>query len=369
MSKRLSSLMAAAAALQAVAPRADAAEATDRTEMGFKYLDYTDYQTDGGGERDRIHVRAPMTWLRAALDERTELAGTLVMDSVSGASPWYLSTLSGASGTGISEWRRALDLKVTRFFERVAVGVNAAVSSENDYLSQSAGVDLRIDSEDRNTTLAVGFGAASDKIGSSNNPRLDEERHTRDLFVGVTRVIDPLSIVQSNLSYSDGSGYFDDPYKPLDHRPDQRRKLAWLTRYRRFIPDWDAAIHADYRYYRDSWGVRAHTLEAALHQPLKGGWSLRPTLRYHSQDGADFFEPTFPPPIFGTLYSADQRLASFGAVTVGLKVIKEVNDRLSFDFGVERYRQRADLHWGGDGSPNLEPFDARILFAGVNYRF
>ncbi len=365
MSKPPSSLMAAAAALQALGPRAEGAEPPEGGEMALKYLDYIDYQ----GERDRIHVRAPMAWLRAALDERTELAGTLVMDSVSGASPWYLSTLSGASGKGIGEWRRALDLKATRYFERVAVGMSASLSSEHDYLSQAAGVDLRIDSDDRNTTLALGVGVAADKIGSSNDPRLREKRRTRELFVGLTRVIDPLTIVQSNLSYNAGDGYYDDPYKPLDHRPDKRRKLAWLTRFRRFIPDWDAALHADYRYFRDSWGVRAHTLETTLHLPLERGWSLRPTLRYHSQDEADFFLSTFPPPRFGELYSADHRLSSFGALTVGLKVSKRIDDRLSFDFGIERYRQRAELHWGGEGSPNLEPFDARILFAGIHYRF
>ncbi|GAB6041404.1 DUF3570 domain-containing protein [Endothiovibrio diazotrophicus] len=364
MSKSLSALMAAAAALHVVTP-AGAGEATDHTEMAFKYLDYIDYQKD----QDRIHVRAPMAWLRAPLDERTEVTGTLVMDSVSGASPWYLSTLSGASGKGISEWRRALDLKVTRYFDRLTVGFSAGVSSENDYLSQSLGLDLRYDSDDRNTTYAVGIGHAGDRIGSTNNAWLSETRSTRDLFAGVTRVIDPLSIVQSNLSYSDGSGYYDDPYKPLDHRPDNRRKLAWLTRYRRFIPDWDAALSADYRYYRDSWGVRAHSIELALQQPLKDGWSLRPSVRYHTQDAADFFQASFPPATFGSIYSADQRLASFGAVTLGLKVSKEVNDQLTLDFGVERYRQRASLHWGSDGSPNLEPFDARILFAGLNYRF
>ncbi len=362
MSKTLKALMTAAAALPGLA---QAATVADQTTLGIKYLDYLDYQKD----RDRIRVRAPMAWLDTALDDKTELSGSMTYDSVSGASPWYLSTVSGASGKGISETRRAMDAKLTRLFEKFSLGLSGSVSTEHDYLSRSAGLDARVDSDDRNTTYAAGFAVTADDIGSTNNPFLKEERTTRDYFVGITQVLTPLAIVQSNLALSDGTGYFSDPYKPLDMRPRERRQLAWLTRYRQYLPQFDAALHADYRYFSNDWGIHAHTVELAWYQPVGAGWTLRPSLRYYTQNAADFFQPSFPPAIFGSLYSADQRLSAFGSLTTGIKVLKVLPGGYTFDAGFDFYQQKSSLKLGGGGSPGIEPLYAKIVYLGIGRSF
>ena len=58
-----------------------------------------------------------------------------------------------------------------------------------------------------------------------------------DFLVGVTQALIADAIVQSNLTYSRGHGYYSDPYKPLDTRPDERRIFAWLTRYNQYFPE------------------------------------------------------------------------------------------------------------------------------------
>ncbi|HZV64336.1 MAG TPA: DUF3570 domain-containing protein, partial [Telluria sp.] len=126
-----------------------------------------------------------------------------------------------------------------------------------------------------------------------------------------------------------------------------------------------------YRYYRDTFGIRAHTLSEEYVQPLGGGWTLTPSARLYSQSAASFYfdavyDPVFGPPsppnfqfTPGLLITQDQRMAAFGALTLGLKAEKKLGADWVVDVKFEDYQQRAALHLGGTGSPGLAPFYAR----------
>src|SRR5688572_20212745 len=82
------SLLAAALALPGLAATlasgiARAEEPPERTSLDQRYLYYRDYQP---GER-RMHIRAPSFYLVAPLANRYALSGSVVVDSMSGASP------------------------------------------------------------------------------------------------------------------------------------------------------------------------------------------------------------------------------------------------------------------------------------------
>ena len=55
---------------------------------------------------------------------------------------------------GVTDYRTAGNAKLTKYFNPVAVGVGAAVSSERDYLSRALSLDVGVSSDDRNRTLA-----------------------------------------------------------------------------------------------------------------------------------------------------------------------------------------------------------------------
>ncbi|MEP7207119.1 MAG: DUF3570 domain-containing protein [Casimicrobiaceae bacterium] len=365
---RSTALLAAAMALPGVTPGiAGAQDVADDGVIALKYLDYRDWQPGAA----RMRVRAPGLYVRKPLPDSTVLEGTLVHDTMSGASPLYFNTLSGASGIGVTDYRTAGDVKVTRDLGRYAFGVGAAISAERDYLSRALSTDLRISSEDRNRTWTLGFAGAADRIDSVNGVALDERRHTLEILVGVTQVLSATTLVQSNLAYATGHGYYDDPYKLLDARPDHRRTLAWLTRVNQRVPALDATVQMGYRFVSDSFGSDVHTLELAWVQTLPHGIALTPSLRYTSQSAADFYhDPPFPRGfVRGGLYTADTRLAAFGAVTPGLKVAVELGAGWSVDFKLEAYRQRAQWRLGGGGSPGIEPLSARWVQIGAARRF
>ena len=265
-------------------------------------------------------MHSPSLYLLKPLSDSLAAEGSLVYDGISGASPLYHNTLSGASGKGgVTDYRTAGDVKLTKYFDGAAVGVGAAISSERDYLSRALSLDVRVSSDDRNRTYAFGIGGASDNINSTNGVAEGKHRRTVDLLLGVTQALSAEAIVQSNLTWSAGHGYYSDPYKTIDIRPDGRRILAWLTRYNQHLPRSDATLSLSYRYARDSFGSDSHTVEAAWHQPLADGWSIRPGLRYYTQAAADFyFDPPFPQGFsFGEPYTADTRLSAFGALNPG----------------------------------------------------
>jgi len=361
-------LLAAALALPGIAStEADAQSAPDRGLVELKVLDYRDWQPGA----NRMSVRSPSLYAVKPLSDTLVIEGSLVYDSMSGASPLWYNTLSGASGLGVTDYRTAGDVKLTKYFDGVAIGVGAAVSSERDFLSRAGSLEVRLFSEDRNRTWAVAFAGTRDRINPVNGVVVDAPRNTLDFLVGVTQALSSNSIVQSNVTYSRGHGYYSDPYKPLDTRPDRRTVFAWLTRYNRHFPTPDATLRLSYRYLHDSFGSNSSALEATWYQPLRDEWSIAPSLRYYTQDAADFyFEPPFPQGYTaGRDYTADTRLSAFGAFTPSITVARSFADGWRAGLKVAFYRQRASWQLAGNGSPGLEPFSARWIEAGISRSF
>jgi len=338
-----------------------AGSAPEQTSMGFKYLDYKDYQRSG----DRIKIVEPMIWLDAPLTSDLQLQANVVVDTITGASPVFQNTLV----SGIEDRRRAGDVKLTKYFDDFSVAAGVAASKELDYESRSVNLETRIDFNQKNTTLALGVGLTRDKIGSTVDPTLDERRRSTDVMVGVTQIIDSLSLVQTNLALSWGQGFYSDAYKALDTRPDERRQAVGLVRYVRYVPKLDGALHADYRYFTNDWGVRAHTFDFSWYQNVGESWKVIPGLRYYSQQRADFYSTQFPPTAPFTYFSTDQRLSTFGGITTSLKVSKNFAYGWQADMKYEFYRQDASLHLGGEGSPGVEPFYARAWTFGISRSF
>lgn len=361
-------LIAAALALPGILPStAHAQAAPDQGVVALRYYDYRDWQPGAS----RMTVRSPTLYALLPLSDTATLEGSVTHDTMSGASPLFHNTLSGASGLGVTDYRTAGDFKYTKYLDGDALAVGAAYSDERDYVSRAGLFEWRHWSDDRNRTYVVGVGATHDRIDSSNGVALHKRRETFDLLVGVTQVLNAQSIVESSITYSQGRGYYSDPYKLLDTRPDHRRVLAWLTRYNHHWPELDATVRVSYRYLHDSFGDQSHAIEASWVQSLPEGFVVTPTLRYYTQSAANFyFDPPFPQgAVEGRPYTADTRLSAFGAITAGLRVAKAIGPDVTIDVALNFYRQRSDWRVGGSGSPDLLPFSARWIELGIEKRF
>lgn len=352
--------------------------------MGMRVL----YYKESGG---RMKVTEPVLWLKTPVADDWEVSVSGTLDIVSGASPEIVSNrtgtpvqiLSGASGA-ITDRRTAGDVAIKRKFGDHTFSVTRSMSSEDDYTSYAAGANATFDFNERNTTLALGVGKSNDRVRSTIDPTLNARRDIRDYLLGITQILDRNALIQTNLTRSIGTGYYNDPYRLTqslirngtftslnffqDVRPASRAQWAWLTRFKRALPEQKAVITAEYRYFTDDWGIRAHTVYGSRLQTVNDVWKWEAGLRYYSQRQANFYRPeilTLPAP---AITSSDQRLASFGALEPSVKAIVQLTDALSLDCGVSLYRQQGNWKIGG-GSPSFQPLRAVLVNTGLVYRF
>ncbi|HZX27272.1 MAG TPA: DUF3570 domain-containing protein [Telluria sp.] len=347
----------------------------EQASLSVSYLDYRDWQQN----LDRIGVHSPSVELVLPLAGKWSVRGSLVSDTISGASTRYHTAISGASH--FKEKRNAGDLSVTRYFPRASLTVDAGRSGENDYVSHFASVRGTVSSEDNNTTWLGGVGVANDTINPVNLIVENERKHSTELMAGVTQVLTPRDLAQVLLTHVRGRGYFSMPYKYVDQRPREHDQDTILLRWNHAFGQHGVASRASYRYYTDSYGVRAHTWQEEVVTPLANGWTLTPLVRAYSQSAADFYfdavydsrlGPPFPPGYsFADKgpHTADQRLSAFGALTLGLKVEKEIGRNATVDLRYERYRQRGSWRLFGAGSPGLLDFEARSIVLGLTVRW
>ncbi len=374
ISRKTGSILAAACALPGVALAEGAP--TDGV-VGFKYLFYKDLQPG----LDRITVNSPSAFVLLPLGTAWSVEGAFVYDAVSGATPRYHTAVSSASK--MTEERTAADFKVTRYFRRAALSAGLATSTEHDYKSFANSVDLRLATDDNNTTFSIGYGRSSDKInptgGGQSGGVYNEKKNSYDYLLGVTKVLSANDVIKLNRTEVRGKGYFNDPYKQADDRPRTRNQTAWLAQWNHHFEGLHGTLRSSYRYYSDSYDVKAHTFGFEYAQEMDSGWVVTPLLRYHTQSAAYFYYdpvydpvgPPYPPgyPASPWLYSSpDQRLSAFGGVTVGLKVAKTFG-RWTTDFRYDYLQQRGDWRMSGSGSPGLQPFMAHTFMFGASRKF
>ena len=154
-------------------------------------------------------------------------------------------------------------------------------------------------------------------VRRSAAPPTTASKHALDFLFGVTQVLNANAIVQSNLTYYTGHGYYTDPYKLGDSRPDHRRTFAWLTRYNQYLPRATRRCGSRTATSTIRSATDSNMLEVAWYQPLPHGFAVTPSLRYYTQSAAYFY---YGPPLGngfvpGQPYTADTRLAAFGALT------------------------------------------------------
>jgi hypothetical protein len=185
--------------------------------------------------------------------------------------------------------------------------------------------------------------------------------------MSVSQILNQTSLIQTGLNITHLSGYLSDPYKLNDRRPDSRTQTAWTTSWRKYLAGVDAALHADYRYYHDSFGINSHTVDVNWYQNIGASLQVIPGFRYYNQTAADFFTPTLNFAVTLPLQATDYRLSNYGAVSGGLKLQWLVQD-FTLSLAAERYHANADYAISdGAQSPALVSFN-RYSF-GLDFQF
>ena len=300
-----------------------------------------------GGDNRRYDVNIRQFRLLSPVGRNWSLGLDLSRETMSGASPWGTSAgVDGEpalimSGATIRDTRTETGVTATRYGDDHSIGLTLTRSTEDDYEAFSPSLFGEWTFNDALTSLSASVSWSSDVVEPTDAAAFGrvsrEERRSRSASIGVSQVIDRSSAVYAGLSVTDHAGFLSDPYKLRDVRPDGRFERALSIRYRHFLDGPDAAVHLDYRYFDDNWGVASHTLHTSWYQNFGPSFQVVPSVRYYSQSEADFYRSVDD---FGlpadAHQSSDFRLSAYGAFTFGVKGVVRQPD-WSLTISADRY--------------------------------
>lgn len=375
-------VLAFSALLGCLAPRATRAESS----IAYKHEDYR----ESGG---RIAVKTDGAYIEHDIGTSTQFKFEGILDAIAGATPNGRPAPAGSDQVPLaqlSERRKAWSASLAHQFTATRLALGAANSRESDYVSTGWSLNSQTDFNQKNTTLLVGVAGTDDDIKVFyQTPRA--KKRTNDVIVGVTQLLDPRTSLTLNLTWGRQSGYLSDPYKlvqkaievvpglfltqtPRENRPGEREKWIALANVNHALPEAKASLDLAYRFYHDTFGTDAHTLELAWFQRVGEKLILRPGFRYYDQTAADFYYydlnrtaiiPTTegPPRTDGPFYSSDYRLSEMRTFTYGLKAIWRITDALHLDAAYERY----DMRGTDDVTPRSAYAQADIWTIGAKF--
>ncbi len=351
-SKALAALTQAALVLPGLATAAEI-----QTDYLFSHYQERDIRGSnlGGGSAERYEIQSHL--FRVVSPYRDNTVGlNLTYESMSGASPWFIQPgadgkpMQVMSGASIREERVDIEGSLSRALLGGVAAVSLGYSTEDDYQAINGGVEFEIEQLETPITWSGGIGFSHDTlepVQKTGITRIDEDnKNSVTLYGGAAIIIDAATVAQISVGYQHHDGFLTDPYKQAwftnlanalpESRPDGRQAWTVSGKLRHHLGSPNAAVHVDYRFYRDDWEIESHTLELAWHQVLPQQWRLSPSLRWYSQSQAFFYAPYYNDFRADGFASSDYRLSPYGALSARVDVLKSIG-ALSLGGGVEYY--------------------------------
>lgn len=301
-------------------------------------IDLLYHSYDGGGTQ----IDGPAILVRKSLGTSVSVSGQYYIDSVSGASidvqAQGVDSTSGASR--YSEERKQYDLGMEYLHDRTTLSLGYSTSKENDYNAETYSFGLSQTFFGDLTTVNLGVSLGQDVVGKNTDPTLALDKEGRKYRLGITQIITKNLIANLNFEtvadrcmdlepdesclnnpyrfvrYTDPStpkGYGEQPeFYPNTHNSD-----AIGIRAIYYLP-YRAIVRADYRTYRDSWGIEASNYEVRYTHPYKDQWIFEVKYRAYEQTGADFYSDLFPFRDAQNFMARDKELSPLTTTTFGL---------------------------------------------------
>ena len=291
---------------------------TGRTTTGTATLEFAAYD-----DSDHVTVFTPSINLGVEPASGLLLRGSYLVDVVSAASVDIVSTAS-------SRWRevrQAGTLGGQYKPGNFGVAVDAALSSEPDYLSYGASLKIIQDFNQKNWTATFGYGYSHDTAGrcdgGSCTPFSVFSRDLdRETFSGeLAWVIDRASTAAVGLSFIFEDGDQSKPYRyipmfsptvapdvprgasidfvnanrlperPLEQLPLSRRRAALVGRFAHRFES--STLRLEERVYNDSWGMLASSTDAKWIVGVGDRFEFWPHTRFHVQSAVSFWERAY----------------------------------------------------------------------------
>ena len=321
---------------------------------------------DGGGTK----VDGPALLVRKELADTVSVYGSYYADSISGASIDVTTTASP-----YKETRQERGVGVDYLHRNTIMGLSYTTSEERDYRANTLGVNVAHDVFDGLTTVTLGYTAGKDEVGKTGTDfKRDVNRYQYRL--GLSQVFTKTFIM--NLDYEGiiEDGYLQSPYRAArlqgllvpERYPGTRDSYAIAVRALKGLTTADdklsSSIRFEYRYFSDTWDIRASAVEAGYQRYFDSRWLGEIHYRYYHQTAASFYSDNFLTQM--NYMARDKELATFKSHSVGAKATYRLFERrygmnraslsLEYDFMRFNYDNFTDTRNG-----QLYAFNANVL--------
>lgn len=346
---------------------------------------------DGGG----VEINGPSLLVRKGITTSTSAFYNFYIDNITSAS---IDVQIG--GSQYLEERTEQTLGVDYLHGKTTMNLSYTDSSENDYEAGTITFGISQDFFGDLSTLTMGYSQGNDTVGKRG--AADQSEITRQNYrVGISQILTKNSSLSFNwetitdeATELNGSGNtLQNPYRAYsfgtvgvdrdfakEKYPRTRTSNAFSVRGNYYLP-WKAAIHADYRWFQDSWGIRGDTFGLNYVHP-KGDWIFDFRYRLYSQSKADFYRDMFDRIDQFDFMARDKELSTFSDNTLGITVTYEFAkngwgwidkgslnlswDRISFEY--EDYRDARESQSDATlaGRESFYAFDADVIQAYIS---
>ncbi len=271
---------------------------------------------DGGGTR----ASGPAVLVRKKVADRISLNATYYVDMVSNASIDVVTTASPYRETR-TEVGGGLDYA----YRDALLTLSASSSREPDYVANRVNFDVAHEVFGGMTTVALGYTRGADQVGKHDTVGFFDRATHWQYRLGVTQILSPRWLLSANLEAMSDDGYLGNPYRAArvfgaavpERDPRTRTSRAAKLRVIGDIGT-GSSVRAEYRYFWDTWAIKAHTLEVGASRHLAPGWLADAQLRYYTQRHALFYSDNASTE---TLYvSRNRQLSSFHSTSLGAKL-------------------------------------------------
>ncbi len=325
---------------------------------------------DGGG----VKIDGPSVLVLKQIGSSFAVSGNYYIDSVTSASIDVVTTASE-----YTEERTESSVGVQYLHDKTIMSGGYTVSDENDYHANSAHFNISQGMFGDLTTVSMGYSLGWDEVGQNGDPTFSEEVDRQHYRVGLSQILTKNWILDFGYEAITDEGYLNNPYRQVrfsdstvpkgysyepELYPNTRTSNAVALRTKYYLP-YRAALHGEYRYFEDTWGIEAHTAELGYTHPWKDRWIFKAKYRYYTQSKADFYSDMFNRSEETNFRARDKELSTFNAHTIGFGATYEfVRDwgliergtvNLSYDHIMFTYDDFRDLTVEGVAAGD-EPF-------------
>jgi hypothetical protein len=218
-------------------------------------------------------------------------------------------------------------------------------SKEPDYKANTSYFSVSQDMFGDLTTLTLGYRRGWDRIYEDRKDSQTQQIVTDTIFyngrpatadhrgysLSLSQILTRNAILGFNYELLTDQGYLANPYRKIRYLspgqgagftlanqvyPNTRTSYAASAQLKYYLP-YRAALTGQYRYFHDTWGILAHTVELDYTHPLGKHWIFDGSLRYYRQGAADFYSDLFPRANYQNFMARDRELAAFHSYTVG----------------------------------------------------